>query len=296
MSTTDTPTVSVVTPVKNDAARLRRCVDALRKQRYPSDRLQTIVVDNGSDDDELAALQMIDGIVLLRHPYGGSYAARNAGLDHARGTVVAFTDSDCTPHPDWVRAGVACLERRPDAGVVAGRVELTYAGSEPKTPVEAYEGLFAFPQRRLARRGHGVTANWFSWKSVLDELGRFDASLYSNGDTELAARIFRSGLPVVYCHKAAVKHPARRRLPEIRRKSIRIAEGNVARIPSGSVRGPLLLLAKNVGWHVIRCAELLNHVGRWPVRHLWNAFLVSHVVMATRLIVVARWLLTGRSR
>jgi GT2 family glycosyltransferase len=273
------------------------CVDALCRQTYAGDNIETIVVDNGSTEAELRALRSIDGITtIIEHPEGGSYAARNAGLTAARGEVIAFTDADCVPSERWLEAGLDCLKRDPSIGIVAGRIDLTFSHSQRRTPAEAYEELFAFPQRRLARRGHGVTANWFSWKLVLEEVGRFDASLYSNGDTELAARISRSGLPVVYCHKASVKHPARRRMADIRRKSIRIAEGNVARIPRGSVRGPLLLLAKNVGWHVIRCAELLNHVGRWPVRHLWNAFLVSHVVMATRLIVVARWLLTGRSR
>lgn len=289
--------VSVVIPVRDDSARLHKCIVALNNQTYSEAHVEVIVVDNGSTNVESRALRSIDGITrIIVHPEGGSYAARNAGLSAVRGEVIAFTDADCVPSERWLEAGLDCLKRDPSIGIVAGRIDLTFLHGQRRTPAEAYEELFAFPQRRLARRGHGVTANWFSWKSVLEEFGRFDASLYSNGDTELAARISASGLPVVYCHKAAVKHPARRRLPDIRRKSIRIAEGNVARIPSGSVRGPLLLVAKNVGWHVIRCLELLNHVGRWPVRHLWNAFLVSHVVMTARLNVVARWLLTGKSR
>ncbi|MEO1520488.1 MAG: glycosyltransferase family A protein, partial [Cyanobacteria bacterium J06633_2] len=45
------PFVSVIIPVFNDSARLFRCLKALEKQTYPSDRHEIIVIDNGSDED-----------------------------------------------------------------------------------------------------------------------------------------------------------------------------------------------------------------------------------------------------
>ncbi|MDD9205639.1 glycosyltransferase, partial [Georgenia sp. 10Sc9-8] len=50
------PTVSVVVPVRNDVERLRRCLDLLRRQDYPPDRYEVIVVDNNSTDDIAGAV------------------------------------------------------------------------------------------------------------------------------------------------------------------------------------------------------------------------------------------------
>ena len=47
----DRPVVSFVIPVRNDAVRLHRCLDSIARNDYPADRVQVIVIDNGSRDD-----------------------------------------------------------------------------------------------------------------------------------------------------------------------------------------------------------------------------------------------------
>lgn len=87
---------SVIIPVYNAHATLRRCVDSLLDQGY--DDMEIILVNDGSPDDSgeicAAYAQKDSRVVYINKPNGGVSTARNTGLDHARGTYVLFVDSD----------------------------------------------------------------------------------------------------------------------------------------------------------------------------------------------------------
>lgn len=92
----DFPKYSVIIPVYNAQATLRRCVDSLLGQGY--DDMEIILVNDGSADDsgricgEYA--QKDSRVVYIDKPNGGVSSARNTGLEHARGQYVLFVDSD----------------------------------------------------------------------------------------------------------------------------------------------------------------------------------------------------------
>lgn len=221
----DLPFVSVIIPVYNDAVRLRRCLEALAAQTYPQGRYEVVVIDNGSSDDVAAAIAGLPFVRLGAEPSPGSYAARNAGVALARGELLAFTDSDCVPEPDWIAAGVARLLATPGCGLVAGAVTLFCAGPRP-TAVELYECLNAFPQREYVERDHyGATANLFTWRAVMERVGPFNAALTSGGDREWGQRVYAAGLPLVYADEVRVRHPARRSFGELAAKIARVTNG-----------------------------------------------------------------------
>ena len=222
------PLVSVIVPVYNDAARLGRCLAALRVQTWPAERLEVIVVDNGSTDDVGSALAELPRAVLLHEPTPGSYAARNTGVEAARGNILAFTDSDCLPALDWIERGVAHLEASPTVGMVGGRIDLRFADPARPTAVELFDLIYGFPQERFVRRdGFSVTANLLTRRDVITRAGPFDASLRSGGDREWGARAVAAGFGVIYAEDVVVGHPARRRLAELTTRSVRLAGGHV---------------------------------------------------------------------
>lgn len=94
--------ISVIVPVFNTGSYLPRTVEALLGQDLPRDRYELIFVDNGSSDDSLEILRRFPEIRFLHEPIQGSYAARNCGLREAQGDIIAFTDSDCFPVPEWL--------------------------------------------------------------------------------------------------------------------------------------------------------------------------------------------------
>ena len=90
------PTISVIVPVYNTAAYLSRCIESLVNQTYSD--LQIILIDDGSTDSSgkiADEWQIKDPRIEVYHQLNqGQSAARNVGLQHARGEYIAFVDSD----------------------------------------------------------------------------------------------------------------------------------------------------------------------------------------------------------
>jgi glycosyltransferase involved in cell wall biosynthesis len=226
MPVADAPVMSVIIPVYNDREGLRVCLEALALQTWPHDRLEVLVVDNGSREP-IADLTARFGFVrLLSESEPGSYAARNRGLTEARGQLLAFTDADCLPAPTWLEEGARALLEHGGPVVLAGRVEVFAQDPARPTLAEEYELALAFTQRSNARRKHfGVTANLFTTRAAFERVGPFDTRLKSGGDKEWGQRAFAQGVPVAYCDSAVVRHPARRSVRELCQKRARQAGG-----------------------------------------------------------------------
>jgi cellulose synthase/poly-beta-1,6-N-acetylglucosamine synthase-like glycosyltransferase len=220
------PSVTVIVPVYNDPDRLRLLLAALAAQTWPKSDLEVLVVDNGSKEDvQTPVREMGPPFVALHEPKPGSYAARNKALAQACGEFVAFTDADTIPAIDWVERGVGALRAHPEAGLVAGRIQVFAAGRR-RTWVERFEMLYAFPQERFVKEQHfGATANVFTRRSVLDRVGLFNAELMSGGDREWGQRVHAAGLPVLYTPDVVVLHPARRTFREYGDKIRRVVGG-----------------------------------------------------------------------
>lgn len=220
------PLVSVVIPVRDDAERLGRCLDALEAQTWPREALEVVVVDDDSRDDPAAVCRGRSGVTLIRQARAGSNQARNRALEVARGVILACTDADCLPAPGWIEAGVRCLEAAPRAGLVAGHVEMFAADPAHVTAVEWVDIFAGFDQRRCAELLHfGATANTFTTRAVMEALGPFDASLESGADMEWGQRAWRADWTVLYCPDAIVAHPTRTSWSALWARTSRVARG-----------------------------------------------------------------------
>ncbi|WP_234419212.1 glycosyltransferase [Sphingomonas sp. EC-HK361] len=216
--------MSVVVPVWNGEAVIRRCLDALSRQTIDRARYDIIVVDNGSSDRTADIVREYPDITLLAELTPGSYAARNTAIAAAGATLIAFTDADCVPAPDWLEAGLAAAAANPDFGVLAGQIDLFEEGAPGARVYADYERLFSFPQVHAAR-GNCATANWISRAEVLRALGGFDAALKSGGDRQMALRIRDAGHPLIYVPQMVVRHPVRADRAELVRKRRRLSGG-----------------------------------------------------------------------
>jgi len=114
------PVVSVIIPARDAAPTLERTLSALGAQTL-AESFEVIVVDDGSGDEtaEIAA-RHAPLVTLLRNGHGGGPGkARNQAVEAARSRVLAFTDADCFPVPEWLAEGLRALE---GADIVQGRV------------------------------------------------------------------------------------------------------------------------------------------------------------------------------
>lgn len=106
------PTISAVIPAYNRNHCIGRAVDSVLRQTLPASEL--LIVDDGSSDDLASSLgSLADRIRILRHPENlGAAAARNTGIEEARGEFIAFLDSDDTWKPDKLERQIAFMRQR----------------------------------------------------------------------------------------------------------------------------------------------------------------------------------------
>ncbi|MCB2183199.1 MAG: glycosyltransferase family 2 protein [Desulfobulbaceae bacterium] len=223
------PFVSVIIPTFNDSKSLVQCLKALEDQTYPPRCYEIIVVDNGSQENIVELAKKYPHVKTAHEKKPGSYSARNRGLLMAQGEIFAFTDSDCIPDRQWLANGVVHLLKKPDCGMVGGRIKLYCRNNEKPTMVELYEIATAFQQKKnIYEAKFSVTANLFTSKKVIDRVGQFDATLKSGGDVEWGNRVYKNGFSLVYGDDVCVSHPARRTVKQLYAKTVRVMGGETA--------------------------------------------------------------------
>jgi len=200
-----TSDVTVVVPAKDNAAGLRRLLQALESVRV-------IVVDDGSETPFVAP--EAGRVTVLRHETSrGPAAARNTGMRAATTPFVAFLDSDVVPRIGWLEAILGHFTD-PAVALVAPRI---VALDPDSAPLARYE--HARSSLDLGRREAAVVAGspvayvpsaaMVVRREVLDELGGFDETMHVAEDVDLCWRLQQSGWRLRYEPVARVAHDHR---------------------------------------------------------------------------------------
>lgn len=129
--TLSNPLVSVILPVYNRAGWVARAIESVLRQTYQ--HLELLVIDDGSKDDTCRVLEGFGTrIMVLRQSHAGAEAARNFGLEHARGEFVAFIDSDDVWRAERLSSQLP-LFKRSEVGLVFGNAALVdYRQTPPR--------------------------------------------------------------------------------------------------------------------------------------------------------------------
>ena len=277
------PLVSVIIPVYNDAERLQTCLDRLSKQTYSA--FEVIVIDNGSSD-WLAVEAVVDSylmnhylsVSLISEATPSSYAARNAGIAHAKGEILAFTDADCLPARDWLAQGVSQMQAHPGCGLIAGAIHIVTQNN--RHPVELYESVMALSQQRFVTQDHfGATANIFTRPEVFESVGLFNTLLKSSGDVDWGQRVFAAGYEQIYAEAVQVEHPARQTFAQLAKQASRHAGGfyQVRCEQNKSAVERNVAFLKLLGFHIMPPVLFALEMARHP--RLQTPIKVAKVVM-----------------
>ena len=225
--------ISIVIGTRNRSVLLGQTLDALARQRWPADRMEIIVADNGSTDGTRAVVERAArraAGVSIRYLFvaqpGKSHAV-NAALQLTRGDLIALTDDDVQPHPEWIAALAHAVE---ETGVdfVAGRIRPIWEIDPPRWMSPSLYGVLAIPDNGSARlpiaaaqstRVMPIGANMAVRATVIErlgglrtDLGKLAGSLRTGEDHEFFLRLLHAGCRGVYEPAALVGHvvPAER--------------------------------------------------------------------------------------
>jgi GT2 family glycosyltransferase len=196
--------VSVVVPAYNAESTLADCIGSLLRLHYSREQVEFIFVDNASTDRTRTILGSYHGqITVLFENKRGAAAARNAGLRHARGEIIAFIDADCVADPDWLKNLILPLHD-PKVGIVGGRI----LAQEPTNKIEAFGETIHDHNLSINawKPPYAMTANWSSPLAVLESVGLFDEKFLRGQDCDLSYRIVQAGYKLVYQPEAVVYH------------------------------------------------------------------------------------------
>jgi glycosyltransferase involved in cell wall biosynthesis len=204
------PRVSVIVPVYNGEHTIGDCVESIFGLSFPRNEVELLLIDNASSDGTPAIIDRYrDRAVILHERKRGPAAARNRGLLHATGDIVAFTDADCVVDRDWLSRLIAPLTD-PVVGIVGG----TILATAPCNAVEEFGERIH--DHRMAIEvyspPYAITMNWASRRSVLEEVGPFDEELLRCEDCDLAYRVVAAGYRIVHEPAAVVYHHTERSL------------------------------------------------------------------------------------
>ncbi len=228
----ESPFVSVVLPVRDEAPFLSRCLEALAHQTYPHDRFEVIVADGGSRDGSTAIAQRYAArglpVRVLDNPARTTPAGLNMGVRHARGEVIVILGARAEVAPDFLAQSVAALWRT-GADAVGGVVEsCPWAGRETSTAraiALALRSPFGVgdARYRYARREQEVdTVNYGAYRrAVFECVGLFDETMTWVEDDEFNYRLRAAGGRLVLVPSIRVRYYARPNLRALWRQQFR---------------------------------------------------------------------------
>jgi cellulose synthase/poly-beta-1,6-N-acetylglucosamine synthase-like glycosyltransferase len=221
--TNDQDKVSVIVPIYNSEADLPGLIECLRSQTYPRDHVEYLLVNNNSSDrtaqilEGSAAEAATEGIAihaLTEDRIQSSYAARNKAIRMAQGDILAFTDADCRPQPDWLEKLVIPFSN-PNVGIVVGELVALPGDTILEKYAERYELM---SQKWLVEHPfcpYGQTANIAIRKQIFEQVGLFRPYLTTGGDADICWRIQQqTDWKLEFAPQAIIRHRHRSNLQD----------------------------------------------------------------------------------
>jgi GT2 family glycosyltransferase len=212
---------------------LPRLFDALARQSLGDIRVQFVLVDNASSDatSDLMRKFLEDraGTTLIE-PKAGKSHALNAGLAHATGELILFTDDDTIPDVDWIATYVEFFRANPSANIATGQIRSVWPLEPPHwlaeldrygrtlgaTPVERKTGPVPASEAKGANLAIRSTALPRK-RPFRPELGvSSQGVLLAGEETALAEELSASGSPSHYVAEAKVGHVIRQHQMSLR--------------------------------------------------------------------------------
>jgi GT2 family glycosyltransferase len=226
--------LSVIVPTYRRGPDLLRCVGALQRQTRPAD--EVIIVARDTDAETIQMITELGdpriGLAIVRVP--GVVAAMNIGLEQVKGDIVALTDDDAAPWPDWLERIEAMFAADSTVGGVGGK-DWQYKGDPLQLDEgsEARSGEMQWWGRVIGDHHHATPGpprevvvvkgvNCAYRTAVLRQVGGFDTQLQGTGaqvhwELSLGLSVLRAGWRIIFDPSLGVDHFPAPRFDEDRR-------------------------------------------------------------------------------
>lgn len=298
------PRVTVVVPVRNEAAHIESVLDDLLGQTLASGDLEVLVVDGRSTDDTRERVEAVaardERVRLLDNPRQLSSAARAVGAKAARGAYVVYVDGHCRIPSRTLLADAVELFERTGADCLARPqpLEPTHGGIRARAIAAARHSPFGHSlsseifDREKEAEVSPVSSGAMYRREVFDRVGTFDASFDACEDVEFNTRVEQAGLTTWTSPKLAVEYEPRRTYRGLFRQMFRYGLGR-ARLHRKHADSfsweSLVPVAFLLGIPCLLVSPWIPPPGSWIVWGLWGLYLLLAVFFGARAASKAGW-------
>lgn len=274
--------ISVVVCTRDRPDTLGPTLDTLMAQSHPE--FDVVVVDqsrSGETRELVERMAAADGrLRYLRLDEAGLSRAYNAGIRATTGTILAFTDDDCTAPAGWLEAVETAFAKHPRVELLYGQV-LVAPELEARENKDGFTPALPIPERRVLARGQGfqvfgMGANFAALRGLFDRVGPFDEVLGGGGplasaqDFDFVYRVFRAGGSTLLEPDVVVYHHGFRSHDEwpatVRSYGIGVGGFYLKHIRAGDLYAARLLVAHLAVW---TARALKRFAGRGRSRADW---------------------------
>ena len=240
VSNAKTPSVAVIVPCYNEAATVAETCSSLLALDYPKEKLEIILVNDGSTDATPEAMALFDGnpqVRIIHKENGGKHTALNAGIATTQAEIIGCLDADSFVEPDALREIVPCFYEAKVAAVTAAM-----SVHKPKSILQHMQNaeyIFGITLRHTIASVNGlyVTPGPFSFyrHSIIKEIGEFRHG-HQTEDMEMALRIQQAGYEIENAPRARVYTNAPNTLTKLIKQRTRWTSGFIRNV-LGEYRG-----------------------------------------------------------
>ena len=205
------PLVSIIIPTRNRPEHLQQCLAAITELDYARDKFEVIVVDDGSSTQLDPIVDLFStkiNLLLLKQDHAGPAAARNRGVQAAKGEHLVFTDDDCRPTPGWLATLTNFLSIKPDS-MIGGEILNALPGNLFSSASQALVSYLYFYYNKNSKEAHFFTANNIALsKKCFLAVGGFhqEWGIAAAEDREFCDRWLLSGYQMTYAPEAVIYH------------------------------------------------------------------------------------------
>jgi GT2 family glycosyltransferase len=206
------PFFSIIVPTYKRPQALAECLRALENTDYPRERLEVIVVDDGSPNPPEQVVREYARHLPVRlvslQNNAGPAAARNRGAELARGDFLAFADDDCRLSPTWLQVMADRFRDVPTCAATGRTENALNRNLFAKTSQALIGFLYAHYNADPAHARFLTTNNMAISSELFRRVGGFDTSFLraAGEDREFCDRLLAGGHRVVYISGAVVFH------------------------------------------------------------------------------------------
>jgi GT2 family glycosyltransferase len=188
---------------------LRNCVRALAALDYARDDFEVIIVDDGGTIPLAPLLKPVAGDLRLNVVWqsnAGPAAARNFGASHATGDMLAFTDDDCAPAPDWLKAFTSASATT-DTALFGGRtVNALRKNPYARASQSIIDVVYDHYNRDRSHARFFASNNVAVPRGLFRRVGGFNPSFRTSEDRDLCDRWQAEDYTLRYVPEAVIFH------------------------------------------------------------------------------------------